>query len=131
VKDREGASGSAAQGEVQIAKGPLDAKVTDEIACCRRDLGAALFVDVLDRVAHVRSPRDIPNQKLQQTVLSSMKICVRGMLRIREIAASLAETEFLAILDRLKIQSLDRIPSFEAFQELGRAMTAAAEETAA
>jgi hypothetical protein len=129
VKDQERASGSAARGEVP--KGPLDATVTDEIAGCKRDLGATLFMDVLERVAHVRSPRDIPNQKMQQTVLSSMKTCVRGMQRIREIAASLAETEFHAILDKLNIQSLDRIPRFEVFQELGRAMTAAAEESAA
>jgi hypothetical protein len=131
VGHQERASGSAARGEIQIPKGPLDATVTDEIAGCKRDLGATLFMDVLERVAHVRSPRDIPNQKMQQTVLSSMKTCVRGTQRIREIAASLAETEFYAILDRLNIQSLDRIPNFDVFQELGRAMTAAAEETAA
>lgn len=131
VKHQEHASSNAARGEVEIPKGPLDATVTDEIAGCKRDLGATLFMDVLGRVARVRNPRDIPNQKMQQTVLSSMKTCVRGMQRIREIAASLAETQFFAILDRLNIQSLDRIPSFEVLQELGRAMTAAAEETAA
>jgi hypothetical protein len=130
-KHQERASGSTARGEVEIPKGPLDATVTDEIAGCKRDLGATLFMDVLERVAHVRSPRDIPNQKMQQTVLSSMKTCLRGMQRIREIAASLDETEFYAILDKLNIQSLDRIPSFEVFQELGRAMTSAAEGTAA
>ena len=118
------------EARLQIPKGPLDATVTDEIAGCKRDLGATLFTDVLERVACVRCPRDIPNQKMQQTVLSSMKTCVRGMHRIREIAADLAETEFFAILDRLNIQSLDRIPSFEGFQELGRAMTAAAETAA-
>jgi hypothetical protein len=131
LKDQEPSFARAARGEVQIPKGPLDATVTDEITGCKRDLGATLFMDVLEIVAHVRSPRDIPNQNLQETVLSSMKTCVRGMQRIREIAASLAETEFFAILDKLNIQSLDRIPSFKVFQELGRAMTAAAEETAA
>jgi hypothetical protein len=131
VTHQEGASDSASRREVHIPKGPLDATVTGEIAGCKRDLGATLFMDVLERVAHVRSPRDIPNQNLQQTVLSSMKTCVRGMQRIREIAAGLAEAEFYAILDKLNIQSLDRIPSFKVFQELGRAMTAAAEEAAA
>jgi hypothetical protein len=131
VGHEERASGNAARGEVQVSKDPLNATVTDEIAGCKRDLGAALFMDVLERVARVRSPRDIPNQKMQQTVLSSMKTCLRGMQRIREMAGGLAESEFYAILDRLNVQSLDRIPSFEVFQELGRAMTAAAEETAA
>ena len=131
VEHEERASRSAARGKAEIPKGPLDATMTYEISGCKRDLGATLFMDVLERVARVRSPRDIPNQKMQQTVLSSMKTCVRGMQRIRETAASLAETEFFAILDRLNIQSLDHIPSFEVFQELGRAMTAAAEETAA
>lgn len=48
-----------------------------------------------------------------------------------ENAMTSAETEFFAILDKRHIQSLDRIPSFEVFQELGRAMIAAVAETAA
>src|ERR1700753_1727597 len=40
VKHQERASGRAPRSEVQIPKGPLDATVTDEIAGCKRDLGA-------------------------------------------------------------------------------------------
>ncbi|HTF66978.1 MAG TPA: Rad52/Rad22 family DNA repair protein [Edaphobacter sp.] len=47
VKHQERASDSAARGEVQIPKGPLDATVTDEIAGFKRDLGAALYTDIL------------------------------------------------------------------------------------
>ena len=60
-----------------------------------------LYADILQRVARVRSPRDIANQKLQQLVLRSMEVCLRGMRRIREIAAELPEGEFYTILDDL------------------------------
>jgi hypothetical protein len=117
--------------EVTSTKGPVDASVTDTISGFRRELGAALFEDVLLLVAGVRSPRDIPNQQKQQIVLSSIENCRRGMQRIREIASEISETAFYAILDELEIESLDRIPSFEAFQRLGKAMRAAADQNTA
>ena len=119
------------RGEVVSPKGPIDASVTDTITGFRRALGAALFEDVLLLVSGVRSPQDIPNQQKQQVVLSSMQKCQQGMQRIREIASELSETGFYAILDELEIASLDRIPSFEAFQQLGKAMSAAADQNTA
>ena len=112
-------------------KGPIDASVTDTISGFQRELGAALFEDVLLLVAGVRNPRDIPNQLKQQLVLSSIEKCRRGMRRIRKIASELPETEFYAMLDEQEIDSLDRIPSFEAFQKLGKAMVAAADQNTA
>jgi len=117
--------------EVTSPKGPIDASVTDTIGGFRRELGAALFEDVLLLVAGVRSPRDIPNQQKQQIALSSVENCRRGMQRIRELASELPETAFYAILDEQEIASLDRIPSFQAFQKLGKAMIAAAGQNTA
>ena len=127
-----GTSSSSPQGGgSSIRKGSLDAKLTEEIAGYRRDLGATLFADILVRVAGVQNPRDIPNQNLQQVVDSSMKTCLRGMQSIRKIASELPETEFYMILDELEIRSLDRISSFEVFQKLGKAMKEASGKTAA
>jgi hypothetical protein len=117
--------------EVTTPKGPIDASVTDTISGFRRELGAALFEDVLLLVSGVRSPRDIPNQQKQQLVLSSIEKCQQGMQRIRETASEISETAFYTILDELEIESLDRIPSFEAFQRLGKAMRAAADQNTA
>jgi hypothetical protein len=116
---------SSSNGTGSIPKGPLDAGVTEKIASCRSDLGPTLYEDILQRVARVRSPRDIANQKLQQVVLGSMETCLRAMRRIREIATELPEEEFYTILDDLGVPSLDRIPSFEIFQKLANAMHAA------
>jgi hypothetical protein len=118
-------------GRNPLPKGPLDAGVTEKIASCKSDLGTTLYSDILERVARVRSPRDIANQKLQQVVLRSMEVCLRGMRRIREIAAELPEGEFYTILDDLKVESLDRIPSFAVFQKLANAMVAAGDKSAA
>ena len=114
-----------------VQKGPLDAGATGKIEGCRRELGSALFADVLKRVANVRSARDIPNQKLQQVVLSSMESCARAMTHIREIAAVLPETEFYAILDDVHVPSLDRIPSFDVLKDLCNGMNRAASNRSA
>src|ERR1700759_3986876 len=116
---------NSSNGTGSIPKGPLDAGVTEKIASCRSDLGPTLYEDILQRVARVRSPRDVANQRLQQVVLRSMETCLRAMQRIREIAAELPEAEFYTILDDLGVQALDRIPSFEVFQKLANAMHAA------
>jgi hypothetical protein len=116
------AAGIDIGGAGSIPKGPLDAGVTEKIASCRSDLGPTLYEDILQRVARVRSPRDVADQKLQHMVLRSMEICLRA---IRENATELPEGEFYTILDDLGVQSLDRIPSFEAFQKLANAMHAA------
>ena len=86
---REGGSTSSSPqgGGSSIRKGPLDAKLTEEIAGYRRDLGATLFANILARVAGVQNPRDIPNLNLQQVVDTSMKTCLRGMQSIRKIAS--------------------------------------------
>ena len=89
-----------------------------------------MYEDILQRVARVRSPRDVANQRLQQVVLRSMEICLRAMQRIREIAAELPEAKFYTILDDLGVQALDRIPSFEVFQKLANAMHAAEKSAA-
>jgi hypothetical protein len=117
--------------EPTVQKGPLDAGVTGKIEGCRRELGYALFADVLKRVAKVRSARDIPNQKLQQIVFSSMESCARAMTRIREIAAELPEAEFYAILDDVHVPSLDRVPNFDVLKELGNEMNRAASSRSA
>jgi hypothetical protein len=121
---------SSSNGGGSIPKGPLDAGVTEKIAECRSDLGVTLYADILQRVARVRSPRDIANQKLQQVVLGSMETCLRAMRRIREIAAELPEGEFYTTLDDLGVPSLDRIPNFEVFQKLANAMHTAEESAA-
>jgi len=117
--------------EVKSPKGPIDASVTDTISRFRRELGTSLFEDVLLLVSGRPSPQDIPNQQKQQVVLSSMQKCQQGMQRIREIASEISETAFYAILDELEIESLDRIPRFESFQRLGKAMRAAAGQNTA
>jgi hypothetical protein len=119
---REHGHGSSGKGEVLTPRGPLDAAVTTKIASFRSDLGMSLYTDVLMRVAKVRMPGDIANQKLQQVVLSSMDVCLRGMRRIRKIAAEMPEEEFYAILDNLQVPSLDQLPSFVVFQKLATAM---------
>jgi hypothetical protein len=110
-----------------VAKGPLDASVTTKIESFRRELGDALFGSIL-AMAHVRSAREIPNQHVQQNVLKWMESGVRGMARVREIAAALPEREFYAILDDHSVESLTKVPNFGVLEKLVSAMTQAAQQ---
>jgi hypothetical protein len=110
-----------------VANGPLDASVTTKIEGFRRELGDALFGSIL-AMAHVRSAREIPNQHVQQNVLKWMESGVRGMARVREIAAGLPERDFYAILDDHGVESLTKIPNFGVLEKLVNAMTQAAQQ---
>ncbi|MGA7318116.1 MAG: hypothetical protein WBX22_29590 [Silvibacterium sp.] len=79
-------------------------------------------------MANARSAREIPNQHVQQNVLKWMESGVRGMARVREIAAEVPETKFYAILDDHGVESLTRVPNFGVLEKLVNAMTQAAEQ---
>ena len=120
-------SGKENKARLSAQKGPLDASVTTKIEGFRRDLGDALFGSIL-AMAHVRSAREIPNQHVQQNVLKWMESGIRGMTRVREIAASLPETKFYAILDDHGVESLTKVPNFGVLEKLVNAMTQAAQQ---
>jgi hypothetical protein len=111
---------------LSVQKGPLDASVTTKIESFRRELGDALFGSIL-AMAHARSAREIPNQHVQQNVLKWMESGVRGMARVREIAAELPETKFYAILDDHGVESLTKVPNFGVLEKLVNAMTQTAQ----
>jgi hypothetical protein len=120
-------SGKENKTRLSVPKGPLDASVTTKIESFRRELGDALFGSIL-AMAHVRSAREIPNQHVQQNVLKWMESGVRGMARVREIAAGLPEREFYAILDDHGVESLTKVPDFGVLEKLVNAMTRAAQQ---
>jgi len=120
-------SGKESKARLSVPKGPLDASVTTKIESFRRGLGDALFGSIL-AMAHVRSAREIPNQHVQQNVLKWMESGVRGMARVREIAAALPEREFYAILDDHGVESLTKIPNFGVLEKVVSAMTQAAQQ---
>jgi hypothetical protein len=122
-------SGQKSQTRLPAQKGPLDTSVTTKIEGFQRELGDALFGSIL-AMAHARSAREIPNQHVQQNVLKWMESGVRGMARVREIAAELPETKFYAILDDHGVESLTKVPNFGVLEKLVNAMTQAAQQLA-
>jgi hypothetical protein len=54
-----------------------------------------------------------------------MESGVRGMAKIREIAAEIPEGLFYGILDRHNVQSLDRVPNFSVLKQLVEEMNRA------
>jgi len=112
-------------GTKSAQRGPLDASVTNKIEGSRRDLGKALYNNILGSVARVRSARDIPNQRIQQEVLKWIESGVRGVAQVRRVAAEIPEAEFYAILDDLGIPKLNKIPNFGLLAKLVERMTEA------
>jgi hypothetical protein len=120
-------SGQKSQTRLPAQRGPLDTSVTTKIEGFQRELGDALFGSIL-AMAHARSAREIPNQHVQQNVLKWMESGVRGMARVREIAAELPETKFYAILDDHGVESLTKVPNFGVLEKLVNAMKQAAQQ---
>jgi hypothetical protein len=114
-----------------IAKGPLDAGVTAKIEEFRRELGLALYGNVMSMTAGARAAKDIPNQQAQRRALQWMESAARGMARIREIAAEIPETSFYDILDSHHVHSLAQVPDYNTLKALLEAMIKAAAEKSA
>jgi hypothetical protein len=108
--------------DTAVQKGPLDAGVTSRIESCRREVGQALYANILGSIAKVRAARDIPNQHLQMEVLKWMESGVRVLCKVRTIASEIQETKFYEVLDDLKIASIDKIPNFGVLAKLVKEM---------
>jgi hypothetical protein len=101
-----------------VQRGPIDQKATVRIEGFRRILGDPIYGEILRRVAHARRANDIPNALLQAQVAEAMERASRGIRKAHSLSESIGDTQFVAVLDRLRIASLTAIPNLEALRTL-------------
>ncbi|HZP04645.1 MAG TPA: Rad52/Rad22 family DNA repair protein [Terracidiphilus sp.] len=101
-----------------IQRGSIDQKVTAKVEGFRRILGDAIYGEILCRAGHVRRANDIPNAQLQANVAEAMERAVRGIRKANSLAEQIGEASFVAVMDRLQIESMATIPKLESLKAL-------------
>jgi hypothetical protein len=120
-----GSQPSAAQ------RGPIDQKTTVRIEGFRRILGDPIYGEILWRVAHALQANAIPNAQLQANVAEAMERASRGFSKAHKLVKQIGETSFVAILDKLRIESMTTIPRLETLKTLVAELEREAARTAA
>ena len=114
-----------------VQRGPIDQKTTVRIEGFRRILGDPIYGEILWRIAQARQANAIPNAQLQANVAEAMERASRGFGRAHSFAEQIGETSFIAILDRLRIESMTTIPRLEMLKALVAELEREAARTAA
>jgi hypothetical protein len=112
-------------------RGPIDQKTTGRIEGFQRILGDPIYGEILWRVAHTRLASAIPNAQLQADVAEAMERASRGVSKAHTLAQQIGETSFIAIVDRLRIESITTIPRLEMLKTLVAELEREAARTAA
>jgi hypothetical protein len=94
-------------------KGPIDHRLTSTIEDLRLPLGEAIYMEILERAGHSRTAQNIPNADRQKSVLQWLRAAGRGLERAHELAGSVGERQFVAIMDSLKVSSLESVPNLD------------------
>lgn len=110
-----------------IQRGPIDQKTTGRIEGFRRILGDAIYGEILWRAGHARRANDIPNAQFQTNVAEAMERAARGVHKANSLAEQIGEASFIAVMDKLQIDSMATIPRLECL----KALVAELEEEAA
>ncbi len=84
----------------------------------RRILGDPIYGEILHRIAHARRAIDIPNAQAQAQVADAMERAARGMRKAHSLSQSIGDTQFVSVLDRLRIGTISAIPNLEALRTL-------------
>ncbi|HEY2467513.1 MAG TPA: Rad52/Rad22 family DNA repair protein [Terracidiphilus sp.] len=106
------------QRPLQMQRGPIDQQTTGRIEGFRGILGDLIYGEILWRIAHARQANAIPNAQLQAGVAEAMERASRGIRKARSLAEQIGEAPFIAILDRLRIESMTNIPKLESLKAL-------------
>lgn len=97
-------------------KGPIDPKLTGKIEAYRKKLGVGIYTEVLSRTGFSHDARLIPNAKRQKEALRWMEAAARGCDRLRRLSSKDGADHLDSLLQHLKIDTIEDIPSLEALR---------------
>jgi hypothetical protein len=101
-----------------IQRGPIDQKTTARIEGFRRILGDAIYGEILWRAGRARRANEIPNAQLQTNVAEVMERAARGIHKANSLAEQIGEASFIAVMDKLRIDSMTTISTLERLKTL-------------
>jgi hypothetical protein len=127
----ERSNNSAGHAKLEPVSSSLDASLTQQIEGFRRSVGDALYFETFRRGGPARNARELPNVSAQKWMIQQLEIVERGIMRVRSLAQEIHENAFYAVLDAHKVQSVDKIPSFEVLKAVVVDLQNAAHQSAA
>jgi hypothetical protein len=68
------------------------------------------YCEILWRAGHARRANDIPNAQFQANVAEAMERAARGVHKAHSLAEQIGEASFIAVMDKLQIESMTTIP---------------------
>jgi hypothetical protein len=86
--------------------------------------------EILWRASHARRANDIPNAPLQTNVAEAMERAARGVHKANSLAEQIGEASFVAVMDKLQIESMATIPRLESLKSLVARLEEAARSVA-
>jgi hypothetical protein len=101
-----------------LQRGSIDQKITTTIESFRRILGDGIYGEILWRAGKARRANDIPNAQFQANVAEAMERASRGIQKANSLAEQVGEGSFIAVMDRLQIQSIANISTLESLRTL-------------
>jgi hypothetical protein len=99
-------------------KGPIDPKLTGKIEAFRVVLGSGVYTEILSRAGFSHDARMIPNANRQKDVLRWMEAASRGYERVNRITSAGGAHHLEALLEHLKLNSIQDLPSLDALRFL-------------
>ena len=119
-----GGNGSNAQHKGNGSAGNSD--LVREIERMENVVGKRMYRGLLKAVARAWNPKDIHDPAVQQKVLAHMQAAERGLRRAEAARDDAGLAAFAAVLQRLKLRSLDQVDNLKTLQEIVVALEAAA-----
>jgi hypothetical protein len=101
-----------------VQRGPIDQKITTRIEGFRRIVGEGIYGEILWRAGHARRANEIPNAQYQANVAEAMERASRGIQKAHSLAEQIGEGSFIAVMDKLQIQSMANISRLESLRTL-------------
>jgi hypothetical protein len=101
-----------------VQRGPIDQKTTTKIEGFRHILGDGIYGEILWRAGHARRANEIPNAQFQANVADAMERASRGIQKAHSLAEQIGEGSFVAVMDKLQIQSMADVSRLESLRTL-------------
>jgi hypothetical protein len=101
-----------------IQRDPIDQKTTARIEGFRQILGDAIYGEILWRAGHARRANEIPNAQFQANAAEAMERAARGVHKANRLAKQIGEALFIAVMAKLRIESMTTIPRLEFLKKL-------------
>lgn len=108
----------------------VDPRLIDEIEGFRRELGKDLYGEVIQKIGKARDARGLASNEAANLVLEWLRRANRGIEKARNLSEKMSIGEYDSIFNRMRVGSLNTIPSMAVLSQLVTELLEAASRAA-